>query len=68
MLISWFLNALVNKFLRAAIRRQSGETMTSVYAGHIILTPTRPDRAPGAGIKPRTSLQGVLRSTGCIMT
>ena len=52
----WFLNVPVNNLaisrtgpktevltiLRAATQRQSGEIMTSVSAGHIILTPTQP--------------------------
>ena len=38
--------------------RQSWETMTSVSAGHIILTPTQP-----VGIEPGTSWPGVARST-----
>ena len=37
--------------------RQSWETMTSVSAGHIILTPTT------AGIEPRIASPGVARST-----
>ena len=48
--------------------RDSGETMTSVSDGHIILTPTQPVGGGGGGvairgIKPRTSLPGVARST-----
>ena len=31
-----------DKFLLATTTRQSGDTMTSVSAGHIILTPTQP--------------------------
>ena len=52
----WFLNVLINYYfisqtgpkterltiLRAAYMRQSWETMTSVSADHIILTPTQP--------------------------
>ena len=48
-LFVWFLNVLVNKcpktdiwqLLRAATQRWSGETMTSVSVGHIILTQTQ---------------------------
>ena len=45
--------------------RQSGETMISFSAGHIILTPTQTsrERAATAGIKPGTSWPGVARST-----
>ena len=52
----WFLNVLVNyqaisqtgpktdirQFYVLPHTRQSGKTMTSVSAGHIILTPTQP--------------------------
>ena len=45
--------------------RQSGQTMTSVSAGHIILTTTQPigRRAATAGIEPGTSSPAVARST-----
>ena len=45
--------------------RQSGETMTSVSAGHIILTPTQPvrERAATAGIErgPLTKSRALYR-------
>ena len=45
--------------------RQSRETMTSVSAGHIILTPTQPVGSGRAivGIEPEISSPAVARST-----
>ena len=69
-LFVWALNVLViNQAISRVPRltsyvlphtKHSGETMTSVSAGHTILTPTQP--AATAGIEHRTSSPGVIRS------
>ena len=73
-LIGWFLNVLVNykvisrtgpkterlTILRAATHETERETMTSVSAGHIILTPTQP-------VGRRRSEEYILRYSFIIM-
>ena len=68
-----FPNVLVNNYIadgpqdRASdnFMKQRGETMTSVSAGHIILTPTQPVRSgwPQRGSNPGSPGPGVARST-----
>ena len=68
----WFLNVHCQQivylsdltFVRLATERQSGETMTSVSACHIILTPTQPagSQVTKVRIEPMTHLREIAPS------
>ena len=62
---------LMSAILHAVTQRQSGETMTSVWAGHLILTPTRiagGKRAPVLEIESTTFWLGVAHPSPPLTT